>query len=275
MRGMRGIRRMRGRRRDRRDGWRGLGPDQGAPWARRVIDDDNRPARPRLCGPSRARSPSRATTSRSAPSAAATTSRSVRPGVPGGVQGRPRRSAAASTAPAVGRPGAEILQPVPGIALGVPPAEQPGRRRRAPVRHPGFADVEQHDLGRLRARVRTASTQAGQVPSTSQTTTRMSISLSALTSATAQPPMTWSENHSASTAGTSAAGTGDQTQPGELPQIDAVVVLLHDTPPQQGGQGSGVGEVGADVDPQEHGEHRAGAGRWRPAAAAPGPRAGC
>ena len=69
--------------------------------------------------------------------------------------------------------------------------------------------------------------------------------------------MTWSETHRATTAGTSAAGTASSAQPGELLQVDAVFVLMHDTPPQQRRQGTRVGQVGADVDAEQDGQHRA------------------
>lgn len=64
----------------------------------------NRTAGPRLFGPSRDRSPSRASTSSPAPSAAATTSRSTRPDRSSRAHGRPSRSAAASRSEAADVP---------------------------------------------------------------------------------------------------------------------------------------------------------------------------
>src|ERR1035438_3015304 len=48
---------------------------------------------------------------------------------------------------------------------------------------------------------------------------------------------------------------GQQAEPGELAKIVFVVAFGQQAPPQQGGEGARVGQVGADVHPDQHGEH--------------------
>src|SRR5579875_2643923 len=109
----------------------------------------NRPARPRLCGPSRLRSPSRARTSRPAPAAAAMTSRSGRPVPCTGCQ------------EICGRGCLLLLDLAAGIALRVAAAEQTGIGAVRGARRLRAGDVQQDDLslggsmlpGRVHARL--------------------------------------------------------------------------------------------------------------------------
>ena len=113
---------------------------QGA-WSR-----TKRAAGPRLRGPSRSRSPSRARTRMSMPSAAATTSRSTRPRRASSVAGRPSRAwASASSAWAAC---SEMACSGSGAAGGG--AWRPSRPRRAAAGDGfglGARNVQQRDLG--------------------------------------------------------------------------------------------------------------------------------
>ena len=188
----------------------GVGAAAVAGWTRRRAQAPARRAAPdtvhgrrriglrgRGCaGPSRLRSPSRATTSNSAPSAAWTTSRSTRPVRSIVVASRPSRRGGGIKQFAR-RAGGHCLDARAGVALGVAASEQ--RTERA-VRRRGnllAGHVQQHDVC-LRGRERARGVDAGRPGALGDPDDHCHGR---------QPPIAASMSHSATTAATSAAGT--------------------------------------------------------------------
>ena len=69
--------------------------------------------------------------------------------------------------------------------------------------------------------------------------------------------MACSNTHSASTDRTRAAGTVSSPTQSGVCDVNVGVVRAHDPAPQQRRQGPGVGEVGADIHPQQYRENGA------------------
>ena len=74
-----------------------------------------------------------------------------------------------------GGDGGEVLQPGAGVALGACAAEQPGVGAAGGAGNLGPGDVQQRDFGVVGREVRAAPTQAGQVPSTIQAMTMVTV----------------------------------------------------------------------------------------------------
>ena len=156
-------------------------------------------AGPRLRGPRRARSPSRARMSRSAPSAAADDFPFGAAGALAAGAGAPqaRRCGGEELA---GGGGGEVFQPGAGVALGACAAEQPGVGAAGGAGDLGAGDVQQRDAGVVRCPgaggVHAGGPGALDDPGDDGHGD--------------QPPMAVSEAHSASTASTRAAGTASR-----------------------------------------------------------------
>ena len=201
---------------------------------------------PRLLGPS-LRCPSRAATSRSAPAQAATTSRSTRPRRATITQSRPSSSRAASSTCCASASDDRAQVALVRRSRWSSPAEQAGRCAGRELLDVARRDVEKRHLG-------VVGQQLAGMPDTcpprllgdpdhgAHHTTRRA-------------------NHKQAVHATRAGPTVQCPEPDELRDVDGLVVGMDDPPPQQRRQRPHIGDVGSDVDADEHREHRPGSAR--------------